>query len=396
MPTAATVGSNGGTTQRRSAGRQSGSDVMPAVPFIRASAEHREPTGIDVSRQFTTSAQDLGVFDIPAYGYVRSLWILVTVSGGTGGTPSVTATEDAPWNTLTNLYLTEPNGAVIAQFNSGYDCYLANKYGGYRHVLGSDLKQAKSYVQVPSNGSAWSFALRVPVELNLRDGLGALPNQNAAATFKLRMTLNSFAGVATGTAPTTLPTARIRVYLEAWDQPEVSSQGATNQITPPAMNTTQFWTAQNYTVNAGLNTIRLTRVGNYIRDLILVHRRAGTSRANGEADLVAVDPLYVYLDTRPLDILQPDMFIHQQFERTGFGAPVGSATNANETPGGLDNGVRSYDFCHEFDGTIGHENRDLWLPTLGSTRLELQGNFANAGTLTVLTNDVAIAGSVFI
>src|SRR3546814_6409311 len=71
---------------------------MPAVPFIRASAEHREPTGIDVSRQLTTSAQDLGVFDIPAYGYVRSLYVLVTVSGGTGGAPAVTATEDAPWN----------------------------------------------------------------------------------------------------------------------------------------------------------------------------------------------------------------------------------------------------------------------------------------------------------
>src|SRR3546814_6652973 len=67
-------------------------------------------------------------------------------------------------------------------------------------------------------------------------------------------------------------------------------------------------------------------VGNYIRNLILVHRRAGTSRANGETDLVAVDPLYVYLDTRPLDILQPDMFIHQQFERTGYGAVVGAGT----------------------------------------------------------------------
>jgi hypothetical protein len=393
MPTAATT--SGGTTQKRNAGRQS-ADVMPAVPFIRASAEHREPTGIDVSRQLTTSAQDLGVFDIPAYGYVRSLWILVTVSGGTGGAPAVTATEDAPWNTLTNLFLTEPNGAVIAQFNSGYDCYLANKYGGYRHVLGSDLRQGKSYVQVPSTGAAWSFALRIPVEINLRDGLGSLPNQNAAATFKLRATLNSFGNIATGTAPTTLPTARIRVYLEAWDQPEVSSAGQTNQITPPAMNTTQFWSVQNYTVNAGLNTIRLTRVGNYIRDLILVQRRAGTSRANGETDLAAVDPLYVYLDTRPLDILQPDLFIHQQFERTGYGAVVGAGTTANETPGGLDNGVRAYDFMHEFDGTLGHENRDLWLPTLGSTRLELQGNFANAGVLTVLTNDVAIAGSVFI
>ena len=50
---------------------------------------------------------------------------------------------------------------------------------------------------------------------------------------------------------------------------------------------------------------------------------------------------------------------------------------------------------HEFDGTLGRENRDLWLPTLGSSRLEWQFTAANAGTLTVYTNDVAIAGPVF-
>lgn len=392
MPTAAMTG---GTAQKRNAGRQS-ADVVPSVPFIRASAEHREPTGIDVSKQLTTSDQDLGVFDIPAYGYVRSLWILVTVSGGSGGL-GTTPAEDAPFNTIKNLFLTEPNGAVIAQFDTGYDCYLANKWGGYRHVLGSDLRQAKSFVQVPAAANAWSFALRIPVEINLRDGLGSLPNQNAAATFKLRATLAGSSQLYSGgTDTTTKPTVRMRVYLEAWDQPEVSSAGQTNQITPPAMNTTQFWSSQSYTVNAGLNTIRLTRVGNYIRELIMLYRRAGTSRVNGEADWLLVDPMYVYLDTRPLDILQPDQFLQQQFERTGFGAVVGGGTTANETPGGLDNGVRSYDFCHEFDGTIGHENRDLWLPTLGSTRLELQGNFTNAGVLKVLTNDVAIAGSVFI
>src|SRR5690242_21943831 len=139
MPTTATTAGGTSASARPRGGQQ---QVLPTVPFIRASAEHREPTGIDVSRQLTTSAQDLGVFDIPAYGYVRSLWILVTVSGGSGGS-GTTPAEDAPWNTLTNLFLTEPNGAVIAQFNSGYDCYLANKYGGYRHGLGSCFRPAK-------------------------------------------------------------------------------------------------------------------------------------------------------------------------------------------------------------------------------------------------------------
>ena len=367
--------------------------VVPTVPFIRASAEHREPAGIDVSRLMTAAAQDLGVFDIPAVGYVRSLFLVVTATGGSG--TSVTAAEDGPFNVLTNIALTEPNGAIIAQFNSGYDLFLANKWGGARHVLGSDPRQSPTFSAVASATGNFTFVLRIPVELNLRDALGSLPNQNAAATFKLRATLNASTNVY-GTVPTTLPTIRVRAYIEAWDQPEVSAGGLTNQVTPPAMNTTQFWTSQQFNVNAGQNSVRLTRVGNYIRELILVLRRAGTSRANGETDLLALDPLTLMLDTRPLDIIEPNNFRHQQFERSGFGGTLGATTPANDAPGGLDAGVRVYDFAHEFDGTLGHENRDLWLPTLGSTRLELQGSFANAGVLTVLTNDVAIAGSVFI
>jgi len=393
MPTAATqqptgnAGTRGGNKDQR---------VMPTVPFIRASAKHREPTGIDVSRVLTTSDQDLGVFDIPAYGYVRNLVILVTASGGTGGTPAATLTESGVFAALKNIYLTEPNGAVISQFDSAYQLYLANKFGGYGHVVGSDPKASPQFTDATSAFSGFSYLLRIPVELNVRDGLGALPNQNAAATFKLRMTLGKVADIATGTLPNTLPTVRVRVFLEAWDQPEISSAGATNQVTPPAMNTTQFWSSQTYNVNQGQNTIRLTRVGNYIRNLIFTLRRGGTSRANGESDLMAADPVYLYLDTRPLDIIEPNNWRDTMYQRSGFGGSVGATTPAANSARGLENGVRVYDFMHEFDGTYGHENRDLWLPTLGSTRLEVQFNAANAGTLEVLTNDVAIAGSVFI
>lgn len=393
MPTAATQQPTGNAGNRQNGNQQK---VMPTVPFIRASAKHREPTGIDVSRLLTTSDQDLGVYDIPAYGYVRNLVILVTASGGTGGAPAATLTEAGIFAALKNIYLTEPNGAVIHQFDSAYQLYLANKFGGYGHVLGADPKADPQYANAGTTLAGFSYMLRIPVELNTRDGLGSLPNQNAAATFKLRMGLSKVADIATGTLPTTLPTVRVRVFLEAWDQPEVSSAGATNQVTPPAMNTTQFWSSQTYNVNAGQNTIRLTRVGNYIRNLIFTLRRAGTSRVNGEADLMAADPVYLYLDTRPLDIIEPNNWRNTMYQRSGYGASFNSTASVADSARALENGVRVYDFMHEFDGTYGHENRDLWLPTLGSTRLEVQFNSANAGTLEVLTNDVAIAGSVFI
>lgn len=391
MPTAATTA--GGTGAQA---RPRGSDnqrVAPVVPFIRASAEHREPGGIDVSRLLTTSDQDLGVFDIPAYGYVRRIVLLVTASGGTGGSPAVVAAEDAPWTTLKNIALTEPNGAVLSQFNSGHDMHLANKWGGFKNPIGADFKASPTFTNFGATFASYQYMTSIPVEIDLRSGLGSLPNQNAAATFKLKLTLSAVAGIATGTLPTTLPTVRVRAYAECWDQPEISSAGASNQINPPAMNTTQFWTSQTYPILSGQNTIRLTRVGNYIRNLIFILRRTAGTRANGQADWA--DPTTLYLDTRPLDIIEKNNWLHQMFERTGFGGANGTNVPAFDSPQGLDNGVFVYDFCHEFDGLLGRENRDLWLPTLGSTRLELQGSFANAGALTVITNDVAIAGPVF-
>lgn len=394
MPTAATTA--GGTTQQTKGNNRN--QVVAVVPFIRASNEHREPAGIDVSRVITTSDQDLGVFDIPAYGYVRRIMLLVTASGGTGGSPAATLTEDAPWSLIKNIALTEPNGAVLSQFDTGYNLHLANKWGGYRHPLGSDFRASPTFTNFGATFASAQFMLSVPVELNLRDALGSLPNQNAGATFKLKLTLAKAADVATGTLPTTLPTVRVRAYAECWDQPEQSTAGATNQTMPPAMNTTQFWTSQTYSVLAGQNTIRLTRVGNYLRNCIFILRRASTSRANGEADWA--DPTTLYVDTRPLDIIESNNWKHQMYERTGFGSQYATASAQvaplNDLAMSLDNGVRVYDFAHEFDGLLGREMRDGWLATLSSTRLELQGSFANAGSLTVLTNDVAIAGSVFL
>lgn len=394
MPTAATTA--GGTAQQQKGNNKQA--VVAVIPFVRASAEHREPAGIDVSRQLTTSDQDLGVFDIPAYGYVRRIVILVTASGGTGGSPVVTNTEDTPWTTLKNIALTEPNGAVLSSFNSGYELHLANKWGGYKDTIGSDFRASPTFTLFTSTFASYQYMTSIPVELNLRDGLGSLPNQNAGATFKLRLTLAKVADIVAGTLPSTLPTVRVRAYAECWDQPEQSTAGATNQTMPPAMNTTQFWTGQTYPVLAGQNTIRFTRVGNYLRNLVLIYRGTSATRANGEASWA--DPTTLYIDTRPLDIIENNNWKHQMYERSGFGAQYATAS-AQVAPladlaGALDNGVRIYDFMHEFDGTLGREMRDGWLPTLSSTRLEIQGSFAQAGSLTVLTNDVAIAGSVFL
>lgn len=387
MPTTATMSGNTATAAANQSGTAqhapANGQALPVVPFVRASYQNRQSTGIQKAAQLGTQVLDQGNNDVPAYGYLRALVLVVTATGGAG--TSVTAAEDGPWNVLQNIFLTEPNGAVIAQFNSGYDLFLANKWGGYRPQGNSDPRASSAYSAVAGATGNFSFVLRIPVEINERDALGSLPNQNSASAFKLRFQYNVGASVY-GTAPTTMPTVTTTVYMESWDQPEANSAGQTNQVVPPAMNTTQFWTPQVINVNAGFQTLRLTRLGNWMRNLIFVYR--ASTRAAGDG--AWPDPLTVYLDARPMDALAKTVW-KEQMQQRGLSGAAGSNDGVN----GLDNGVYVYDFTHDFDGAYGHEPRNLWLGTLGSERLEIQGTFGTAGTLTVLTNDVAIAGNVW-
>lgn len=384
MPTGATMNTTGGTAQTTSGKGQS---QAPAIvkPFVRASLEHRESAGLDVTRAMTASDQDLGSLPIPAYGYIRSLLLVVTVSGGAG---TAVFSPDAPFNFLKNIVIQEPNGATIAQFNSGYDLFVANKYGGYR--ANNDPRAHPSFATNVAGGAA-TFILRIPLELRLRDALGALPNQNSAAAFQFRATIAASTQAYSTPPPTTLPSIRVRAYAEEWDQPSVSSDGTANATTPPAMNTTQYWSSQVFPIVAGQNMIRLTRVGNYIRNLVFIHRDNAGARILNSTNAWP-DQAQLFYDTRPIDTIQQDIWRGQVWERYGYGGQG----RANNTFQGLDDGVYPYDFCHEFDGQVGMELNDGWLPTLSSTRLELQGQFATAGTLTVLTNDVSVAGNVFI
>lgn len=347
------------------------------IPFRRATSEHIELIN-DSSYVMTANPQNpaAGSLSIPAYGYLRGVLLTITVSGGVAGTAF---TEDGILAILQNIMLTEPNGAPIVQFNSLYEAYLAMKWGGF-----FDQGDAKGgiYTTTLPNGQLQVY---IPLEINARDGLGSLPNQNAAAMFQLRYQVAGWASIYT-TLPTTLPTVRVVAEAVEYDQPALSSQDGTNQTTPPAMNTTMFHTVQQYPVVTGNNRIRLTRVGNYLRNLIFIYRAA--TRAAGDTNWPT--QLEIDLDARPMTFMQKLTWRQQMYQRTGYTASTLDGAVATQ-----DAGVFVYDFMHEFDGRLGHENRDGWKKTVGSSRFEVVGSFGAAGTLTVITEDVAIAANVF-
>lgn len=383
------TGSRNGNANNSEANEAPRSDA-PAlvVPFVRASDEHLEPGNLDetvVAATFAAGSTDLGITDVPAYGYMSHLYLLVEATGGAAGLNNAVAKEDGPWSVLKNIELSEPNGATIVRFNTGYELYLANKYGGYLHPASADPKASKLYSAIATSGN-FQFILRVPVALSVRDAVGALANQDSAGQFKLRVTVAGSSDVYS-TAPDTKPAVRVRAFLAAYDQPEPTSAGVGNATEPPASGTTSFWTVQSgISVASGQNTIELKRKGNYLRQIIFVLRRAG-SRSNGESDWPTETRFL--RDAFPARYYNDKVWKHQMWEKTGYDA----AADAAEGP---ENGVRYHDYMHEFDGALGRENRDLWQPTRGSTRLEIDGSFANATTLDIITNDVAIAQNVFL
>lgn len=379
MPTAATGSKSSPTT-----GNPKQAAPLPMVPFTRAAREHIEPFSDLTSAAISANTQAQGPIDVPAYGYLRNIVFLVTTgTAGSGG--GAVAAEDAPWSALTDIQLADVNGAPLFGPVSGFDLYLATKYGGYE--FSCDPRQLPSFSAVNATTGALAFSVKLPVEINLRDALGSLANQNASSTYKVKYTINNTAGIYSTAPLTTNPTLRVRLFLEAWAQPTATDlRGMPQSTTPPAHGTTQYWTKYTVPVPSGSNTIRLTRVGNFIRNLILVNRRTSSTRVNGETDFP--DPLQIFWDTRLLHNYTKAILRDVIARRTGYTAAI-------DTAGGGDSGVFVYDFMHEFDGKLGRELRDGWLPTVQSTRLDANGSWGSADTMDIITNDVTPNGEVF-
>lgn len=359
-------------TQAKKKSRSAAAMPGGLVEFTSAAHEHVEGAFADVSQISGANAVQLGPFEVPAYGYMRNIVILVTVSvAGVLGTGVLD--EDFPFNVIDSVSLLDVNGAPICGPFNGYDLYLANLFGGYAFRQDPTLQPDYSAAFTTA-----SFMLRIPVEIHSNNGLGSLPNQNSAASYKVQLSVSPTATQLSAVGTATPNTYRFRCYLEAWSKPNaVDLAGRPQAVVPPRVGTTQYWSEFIKTVAAaGQQTIQLPRVGNLIRNIICVWRTAAAPGGD-RSTATFPDPIELRWDARQL-ILEPRQLRRTyQGERYIYGA------------GGVPAGVFVYDFDHDVLGHGGNGTPELWLPTLQSTRLELVGNFTGAGELRVLTNDVA-------
>lgn len=359
----------GGAMTAAAVREESGKARTPArqvVPFVVGSHEVVEGPFVDITRQIDANGAAQGPFDVPARGFLRSVWLLVEGSGGVLGAGVLH--EDYPWSILDGITLTDPNGTPYFGPMPGYSAYIANLLGGY--AFESDPAADPDFVGTIN----CSFALRIPVEITAHDAYGALLNQDAAAPFRVSWRQTPTAANFT-TAPTTTPTIRVRAWAELWeDPPEVDRHGNPIAQQPPGFPTTQYWSEQIVSVpSTGDRIIRLTRVGNPIRVLAFIYRDSTPVRSTAGF----ADPVRLSWDARDIYNVSRRYLRTRAYERYGRNLPTG---------------VFVFDFIADGEGHAGNEGRKLYLPTTDATRLELAGNFTAAGTLRVLTNDVAPAG----
>lgn len=341
---------------------------MPLVPFVQAAHEHVEGAFATVVTTPGANGVDHGPFDVPAYGYLRHVRVEVEAAGGTLGAGVLTA--DYPWNLFERISLLDVNGTPIFELD-GYAALWANIVGGY--AFEQDPRGLPGYVATINA----LFTLRIPVEINHFDGLGAISNQNSASSYKLTFRTRPSTQLYS-TAPTTVPAFTIRAYLEAWSLPnEVDIAGRPQQQYPPMHGTSQYWSATQKAINAGANTTQFTKVGNFLRNVVIIARNNTMVASQGTRDdTVFPDPASLKWDSNELRQESRRGVIENMAEKI-----VDLATR--------DAGVFFYTFAHSELGRAGDGPPSLWLATTQASRIELVGNSATAGALSIITNDIA-------
>lgn len=367
------------------------------VPFVRGSGKGRYKFFSKSGLTLTSATQDLGPIDVKAYDYMRS--ILVTVASTANGGATGTAAADAPFNIITNVAVKQPNGQTMYQVSSAFHSAMIQKYGFYRGPGWEDDPRMDPNFNV--NGSAATFAFRIPFELDLRDALGSLPNKDAAAPFTLELTLNTLTNVF-GSGQGTSPTFTVEAWLEAYDQPPTQLNGQPVQTTPPNMNTLCRWTEQNITMSTGQFDARVRKLGNYIRMLIPIMKNSSNARIGTSSGWA--DPVQIVLDEDVKDNRSQAHWQRMIWELYGYGAvlPGTSATGgtsstgtiAIDTPMGQDTGVWPIVYC--VDERSDDENANFYLPTIESEDYLLRGSWGSSvSKLVTLVCEVLPQGDIF-
>lgn len=322
------------------------------------------------------------LMEIPTGGWERTLYLLVTCITA-GNAAAVAFAADAPWNAIQEVTFRDARGNTVLGPLTGFDLKLANKWLGYD--FNTDLDLAPTTTTVAGVGAGlgggFTFILPLPLELIGRDAIGALANGASNTALRVNLTLAPSASIYT-TPPTTLANVRIRMFHEAWQQPDAAApNGQPYRQAPIGAGTFHQLTKTSYSYAIGENRIALARKGNPIRGIVFALRTAAGARTATPALLGTNAFQFLYEGTDLLSMSE-DLVRFRMWE-----------SNVNSTAN-METGVLAYDWAHDFDGKVGSELREQWLKSQPGSKLEIRFTAAVAGNIDVITDEVVPAGDM--
>lgn len=369
---------------------------MPAAPLPFRASVHEYFEKFATTAVITPSsvAQDASPSQnsVQSYGFLRE--ILIRLRNSAAASSGGTLNADYPAKILSQLSLTDPNGAEVygGPTFSGYEAFLAEKYGAYKAVNDPSLSPLFA-----NSTTAPLFAWRIPLEMSESSGLGALPNFDAQSPYKLKATVDTLTNIYQTSPTTTNPNLIFDYVIGAWTVPDAVNKqsGAQQSVFPPGIGqnlwgvngvgcTVQHWSLSTPSVTASTAmAAALIRKGNIIRNLVLIARGSGAARV---ATSNFPNPITFQIDGAPLWLgIDPAIIVERWFRReTGQAGSTAVTADTGVVPIMFSNvdGIN----IEGVDGTLGMQG---FLGTNQASRIEFSGTWgASITQLQALTNDV--------
>lgn len=344
----------------------------PAVPFARLSRRGQilgpSTAGFAMGGLWTPILKPVG-------GYLRGLEFRITAV--TAGATAATASADAPYNIVQNLYLRDPFGQPIIQAD-GYSLFLISLYSGQIGALGFGNNPASlpGFSAVNTTTGAFAVRLFVPLELD-SSGYCSLPSMNASSQPQIQIQTNT-SGVVysalTGSAPTLTMVLDEPFWMAPVDNPAAA---------PADVGSSAQWSVSRAAQGVGsaqFQRIQLPRVGTFIHTLILVLRDSTGARI----DQWPTSDLALWFDGVPVVFETSAERFDIMYTQFGVTRPTG---------------VLVYTFRDSIQSFVSSgDTYDLVAPTTPATLLEVSGTFgtiANApATITAITGELFPQGGI--
>ena len=379
----------GPTTQSGTAPKRGSRNAQTASRPFRAGVQSMEDPQYSNSYTLTSSTHDMPDYTLNGDGFLRKVLIQI-IATTTGNSATVTFAQNGPFNVIDTVQFLDTAGRAVYGPFDGYTAMITNKFGGY-YFAGDPRADITYSATAGSGGTGGSFAfiLTIPLEIVARDALGSLVNKNTAVPFRIKLRLAASA-TPYGTAPTAAPSVQVNMVQDNWWQPEQTDpKGHPLAQNPPAVNTTQFWASNNYTLNSGNvpGQQLSTGLGYPFRNLLLMLVDSTASRSNGDASW----PSPVTFTVEKNQLFQRSQTLWQSRMAKAYGLTSTTADTAN----GRENGVYPLWFNDDFDNKPGNELRNGYLITRGGQNMLFTGNVGSTGTapyyLYTIVNWVAAA-----